>query len=82
MPPFGESVGTDVNTSGPTEAVLVGQCTHVRRDSSVVDEDTDALLLGLDLLVHAGNVVLLRNVTGQRDDLPWDVLSVDFGDAV
>lgn len=55
----------------------------IAADAGVVDQDTQALLAGLDLLHQLGDVVLARDVEStQRYDVALDVLAIRLLDFV
>lgn len=54
----------------------------VGADTGVVDQDADTLLLLLDLVVDAGNVLLLRDVSLDRVNGTWNTLAVLLGDSL
>ena len=54
----------------------------VGADTGIVDQDADALLLALDLLVDASNVLLLGDISLDWVDRTRDTLAVFFGDSL
>jgi len=54
----------------------------VGADTGVVDQNADALLLLLDLVVDAGNVLLLGDVSLDGVDGTWNTLAVLLGDSL
>lgn len=51
-------------------------------NTGVVDEDAEAFLAGFDLFDQVGDLILFRDVAGERDDLAWDVLAMGFDDVL
>ena len=57
-------------------------CESIRRDTSIVDQHADKLLLALDLVVDTGNVLLVGDVSLDCVDGTWDILAVGLDDSV
>jgi len=54
----------------------------VGRDTGIVDQDANALFLALDLVVDAGNVFLVRNVSLNGVNRTCNVFAVSLDDGV